>query len=122
MYDDSQTIDIDNVPLHGGFLLKTLVLSIDPYFRGLMQAGGAYDIVRGLSCIGVSFTVNDNLGCISSRTAVRLIISALCCSCALIGLDFLSIVSHGVGLVLRSECPQVKVGDHLYGYLSMNSF
>jgi len=44
---------------------------------------------------------------------VRLIISAPCCSYSL------SINSHGVGVVLRSECPQVKVGDHLYGHLSM---
>ena len=33
MYDTTQTIDLDTVPLNGGFLLKTLVLSIDPYLR-----------------------------------------------------------------------------------------
>ena len=49
MYDDSQAIDIDNIPLHGGFLLKTLVLSIDPYLRGRMQGGDGSYIVRGLS-------------------------------------------------------------------------
>ncbi|KAH7913965.1 alcohol dehydrogenase [Hygrophoropsis aurantiaca] len=37
LYDDSPTIDLDNVPLNGGFLLKTLVLSIDPYMRGRMR-------------------------------------------------------------------------------------
>lgn len=37
LYDDSQTIDLDNAPLNGGFLLKTLVLSIDPYMRGKMR-------------------------------------------------------------------------------------
>lgn len=42
VYDDSQTIDIDNVPLNGGFLLKTLVLSIDPYLRGRMRPTGGY--------------------------------------------------------------------------------
>ena len=36
IYDDSETIDLDNVPLEGGILVKTLVLSVDPYFRGLM--------------------------------------------------------------------------------------
>ena len=36
-YDDSQTIDPDNVPLNGGFLVKILVLSIDPYMRGRMR-------------------------------------------------------------------------------------
>ncbi|EIM82740.1 alcohol dehydrogenase [Stereum hirsutum FP-91666 SS1] len=36
IHDTSQTIDLDNVPLEGGILVKTLVLSIDPYLRGLM--------------------------------------------------------------------------------------
>lgn len=35
--DTTQTIDLDTVPLNGGFLLKTLVLSIDPYQRGRMR-------------------------------------------------------------------------------------
>ncbi|KAL1673180.1 hypothetical protein EV122DRAFT_283263 [Schizophyllum commune] len=35
-YDNSETIDLDNVPLEGGILVKALVLSVDPYFRGLM--------------------------------------------------------------------------------------
>ncbi|KAF7375770.1 NAD P-binding protein [Mycena sanguinolenta] len=37
VYDTTQTIDIDGVPLSGGFLVKTLVLSVDPYFRGKMR-------------------------------------------------------------------------------------
>ena len=37
IYDESQTIDLDNEPLHGGILVKTLVLSIDPYLRRRMQ-------------------------------------------------------------------------------------
>jgi hypothetical protein len=36
IYDSSQTIDPETVPLNGGFLIKSLVLSIDPYLRGLM--------------------------------------------------------------------------------------
>ena len=36
-YDDSRTIDLDSVKLDGGFLLKTLCLSIDPYMRGRMR-------------------------------------------------------------------------------------
>ncbi|KAI5886030.1 NAD(P)-binding protein [Schizophyllum commune H4-8] len=35
-YDDTETIDLDNIPLEGGVLIKTLALSVDPYFRGLM--------------------------------------------------------------------------------------
>lgn len=38
VYDESQTIDLENVPLNGGVLLKTLVLSIDPYLRGRMRS------------------------------------------------------------------------------------
>ena len=37
VYDDSETIDLDNVPLNGGVLVKTLALSIDPYLRGKMR-------------------------------------------------------------------------------------
>lgn len=37
VHDTSQTIDLDNVPLEGGILIKTLVLSIDPYLRGNMR-------------------------------------------------------------------------------------
>ncbi|KAJ7460197.1 hypothetical protein FB451DRAFT_1141301 [Mycena latifolia] len=37
IYDTTQTIDLETVPLNGGFLLKTLVLSVDPYFRGQMR-------------------------------------------------------------------------------------
>ncbi|KAJ6578181.1 alcohol dehydrogenase [Mycena capillaripes] len=37
VYDTSQTIDLEDVPLNGGFLMKTLVLSVDPYFRGRMR-------------------------------------------------------------------------------------
>ena len=37
MYDDSQTIDLECVPLDGGFLVKVLALSIDPYMRGRMR-------------------------------------------------------------------------------------
>ncbi|KAF7366193.1 NADP-dependent oxidoreductase RED1 [Mycena venus] len=38
VHDTTQTIDLDNVPLNGGFLIKTLVLSIDPYMRGRMRS------------------------------------------------------------------------------------
>jgi NADPH-dependent curcumin reductase CurA len=38
VYDTSQTIDIDTVPLNGGFLVKTVVLSSDPYLRVRMRS------------------------------------------------------------------------------------
>ena len=38
VYDTTQTIDLENVPLEGGFLVKTLEISLDPYLRGRMRA------------------------------------------------------------------------------------
>jgi NADPH-dependent curcumin reductase CurA len=35
--DTTQKIDPQTVPLDGGFLVKTLELSIDPYMRGRMR-------------------------------------------------------------------------------------
>ncbi|KAJ6449974.1 alcohol dehydrogenase [Mycena sanguinolenta] len=37
VHDTTQTIDLTGVPLNGGFLVKTLVLSVDPYLRGKMR-------------------------------------------------------------------------------------
>ncbi|KAF7321160.1 PKS-ER domain-containing protein [Mycena chlorophos] len=37
IYDTTETIDPENVPLNGGFLVKVLVLSVDPYLRGLLR-------------------------------------------------------------------------------------
>ncbi|CAK5278115.1 unnamed protein product [Mycena citricolor] len=37
VYDTSETIDLETVPLNGGILVKTLVLSADPYMRGRMR-------------------------------------------------------------------------------------
>ncbi|KAG6828340.1 hypothetical protein H0H92_008354 [Tricholoma furcatifolium] len=36
-YDTSRTIDLDNVPLNGGWLTKTLLLSPEPYLRERMR-------------------------------------------------------------------------------------
>jgi len=38
VYDDSETIDLEAVPLDGGFLVKVLEISIDPYMRGRMRS------------------------------------------------------------------------------------
>ncbi|KAF6746490.1 alcohol dehydrogenase [Ephemerocybe angulata] len=38
VYDDSEQIDLESVPIpDGGFLVKTLYLSVDPYMRGRMR-------------------------------------------------------------------------------------
>ncbi|KAJ7169192.1 hypothetical protein C8R43DRAFT_1155645 [Mycena crocata] len=47
VYDTSKTIDLETVPLNGGFLVKTLILSVDPYFRGQMRAPEKKDYVPG---------------------------------------------------------------------------
>jgi len=39
VYDATQSIDLETVPLNGGFLLKTLALSIDPFMRGKSEFG-----------------------------------------------------------------------------------
>lgn len=31
------TVDLDSTPLHGGLLVKTIALSIDPYYRIMMD-------------------------------------------------------------------------------------
>lgn len=40
VHGTSETIDLENVPLNGGYLIKTLELSIDPYLRGRMIPPG----------------------------------------------------------------------------------
>ncbi|RDX54995.1 NAD(P)-binding protein [Lentinus brumalis] len=79
IYDASQTIDLDNADLQGGFLVKVLVLSIDPYMRGRMR----HPEKKSYS---PPFTIGEPLA------------------------------NFGVGVVLRSENPAVKPGDHLYGF------
>jgi NADPH-dependent curcumin reductase CurA len=37
VYNDSELIDLENILLNGGILVKTLHLSVDPYFRLRMQ-------------------------------------------------------------------------------------
>lgn len=37
VYDPTPTVDLDNVPLDGGVLIKALVLSADPFLRARMR-------------------------------------------------------------------------------------
>jgi hypothetical protein len=118
---DTETIDLDNAPLNGGFLLKTLVLSIDPYLRGKMRdpkiksysvsSSPMYSLVLlinttfSLASLSASRTCIDNYsrGYLAHRLMDR-------------------IYNFGVGVVLRSENNAVKVGQHLYGIYSMFLF
>ncbi|KAJ7119341.1 hypothetical protein C8R43DRAFT_1090963 [Mycena crocata] len=65
VYDTSQTIDPDTVALNGGFLIKTLVLSVDPYFRGRMQhvnpksAHNPFELGAPLDGFGVGVVVRS---------------------------------------------------------------
>ncbi|KAF8208969.1 chaperonin 10-like protein [Mycena galopus ATCC 62051] len=52
VYDTSQTIDIETYPLNGAFLVKTLVLSIDPYMHGRMSKPDKSYIARAPFAIG----------------------------------------------------------------------
>ncbi|KAF9445123.1 alcohol dehydrogenase [Macrolepiota fuliginosa MF-IS2] len=78
VYDESESIDLEAVDLNGGFLVKTLLLSVDPYFRGRMRDPTIQSYVP-------AFVVDQPLN------------------------------GYGVGVVLRSEHPDAKAGDHIYG-------
>ncbi|PPQ83872.1 hypothetical protein CVT24_006412 [Panaeolus cyanescens] len=79
IYDTTQTIDIDNVSLDGGFLVKTLDLSIDPYMRGRMR-DPAIDSYLPAYPLGQPLN------------------------------------GFGLGVVIRSEHPEVKVGEYVCGF------
>ncbi|KAI0776475.1 alcohol dehydrogenase [Irpex lacteus] len=65
VYDESETIDIDSVPLNGGCLLKVLCVSIDPYLRGLMRETNSYvrglELGKPLSSFGVGVVLRTEL-------------------------------------------------------------
>ncbi|KAL7284701.1 hypothetical protein ACG7TL_002005 [Trametes sanguinea] len=85
-YDDTQTIDPDTAPLTpGAFLVKVLVLSIDPYLRGKMRDAG-------LESYSDAFVIGEPL------------------------------YNYGIGVVVRSENPAFKAGDHLYGIFKFQHY
>ncbi|KAK0231950.1 hypothetical protein EDD85DRAFT_849396 [Armillaria nabsnona] len=85
VYDTTQTIDLENVPLNGGILIKTLVLSVDPYLRGKMRD-------PSIESYSPPFHIGQPL------------------------------TNYGVGLVLRSENPNIKVGEHIAGVISFQQY
>ncbi|KAJ7093537.1 alcohol dehydrogenase [Mycena epipterygia] len=78
VYDTSETIDPETVSLNGGFLLKTLVLSVDPYMRGRMRS-------PDIPSYSVAFKIGAPLQ------------------------------GYGIGIVLRSENPDVAAGQYVHG-------
>ncbi|KAF8583186.1 alcohol dehydrogenase [Ramaria rubella] len=85
VYDDIPTIDLDKVPLNGGYLTKTLVLSPAPYMRECMRD-------RSID----SYSTTMQLG--------------------------IPVISIAVVVILRSEDPKVKVGDHMVGHSTWEAY
>jgi len=65
VYDGLQSIDPYTVPLNGGFLVKVLELSIDPYMRGRMNAPtkksyvSPFDLGKSLASHGVGVVIRS---------------------------------------------------------------
>ncbi|KAJ7262921.1 hypothetical protein C8J57DRAFT_1513161 [Mycena rebaudengoi] len=65
IYDTTETIDLDTVPLEGGILIKALVLAVDPFLRGLMIEPGTdhyaagYEIGKSIWGFGVGVIVRS---------------------------------------------------------------
>jgi NADPH-dependent curcumin reductase CurA len=72
VYDASRKIDLETVPLNGGFLVKTLVLSIDPYMRGKSKSRILFHFMKKVSD---RITVRDAKSYSVSVTGSRLGVS-----------------------------------------------
>ncbi|TBU32689.1 NAD(P)-binding protein [Dichomitus squalens] len=65
VYDTSETIDLENVALNGGFLVKVLVLSIDPYQRNRLKAPsdqrsyGSFELGKPIQNFGVGVVLRS---------------------------------------------------------------
>jgi hypothetical protein len=118
---DTETIDLDNAPLNGGFLLKTLVLSIDPYLRGKMRDPKIKSYSVSSSPMYSFLLLIDETFSLASLSASRMCIGN--CFRGYFTHRYMDrIHNFGVGVVLRSENNAVKVGQHLYGIYSMFLF
>jgi NADPH-dependent curcumin reductase CurA len=72
--DTSETIDLDNVPLNGGFLVKTLALSIDPYLRGKMRDAGkkSYSVRSPFHMTDETWLMHDLQACVHAGRTVSM--------------------------------------------------
>jgi len=108
IYDGSQVIDLENLPLNGGFLLKILVLSIDPYMRRKMvrldpnRKIYSRPFIVGEPCVSIELPLS-HLRADYSHSSQRL-------------------TNFGIGMVLRSETSEVATGDHIYGLLRFEEY
>ena len=86
VYDESETIDLDLEPLKGGFLVKTLYLSVDPYLRGLMRDPDieSYFVRPCCVCACAASSLTLATYCHSPRSSrasrFRTLASASCCA------------------------------------------
>ncbi|KAF7340530.1 PKS-ER domain-containing protein [Mycena sanguinolenta] len=77
VYDTSQTIDIENVLLNGGILIKVLALSVDPYMRGSLRAPEigsympAFTLGQPLNGYGVGVVLRSELPGVVAGAHVR---------------------------------------------------
>lgn len=118
VYDSSRTIDLDNVPLDGGVLLRVTYLSNDPYLRIKMSAPqkGKWAV----SCVPLTLCdpyltfVCDQ---VPQFTLGQPYVELFLCCYYYADLDRLD--NFGIGRVVRSEDSNFKPGDHVSGFLSM---
>jgi len=96
---DAETIDLDDVPLNGGVLVKILYLSVDPYMRGRMRDPST-----------PSYSQLFELG---QPLRISILFYVLSLS------DIYTSSGDGAGIVkvLRTESPKYKVGDQLCEYV-----
>ncbi|KAJ7579076.1 hypothetical protein C8J56DRAFT_1030485 [Mycena floridula] len=95
VYDATPIIDIENVPLNGGWLTKNLILSPEPYMRARLRDPTVQ-----------SYSTPMNLGAPS----------LLICDP-----DIYSVTSMALVVVVRSEREGINVGDYiLLGYFSID--
>ena len=99
-----EQIDLDNVPLNGGVLIKSLALSSDPYVRKRMKDSKSKRDIAPLK-LGHPwvFYFGYHRGAATHHNICGVIIY--------------SVDNHGVGIIIRSEKPEFKPGDYVYGLL-----
>ncbi|KAF9026631.1 alcohol dehydrogenase [Hymenopellis radicata] len=94
VYDSTQTIDLNSVALNGGILVKTLVVSVDPYQRGKMREPNtkSYAIYGLIVIRKPPYFAGEPL------------------------------YNYGIGRVLRSDHSDFKVDDHVTGQLNFQEY
>ncbi|KAF7364581.1 PKS-ER domain-containing protein [Mycena venus] len=77
VYDTTETIDFENVPLNGGILIKVLLLSLDPYMRGRLRAPEiesympAFPLGEPLTGGGIGVVLRSENDAVKAGTHVR---------------------------------------------------